>query len=219
MNFKIVIEGTKSLQSIQHDFAGKLSSGEIKKTIASALNITARRVITQVRKDVKKTYTVDKKYLERMAILSKPAKGTVEGLYAGISYLYNPVPMIGFKHTDNNKSRSNKKGAGGVTIEIKKGKNDVLKHAFIATMASGHTGIYAAGQYKGKNFIFDKSRTASGKQRITEMKTSSPLTMITNKNIQKATTLYVEKNLPTRLRVLLQQKVDKLTKKQSNYAF
>jgi len=212
MKFSITFEGKKSLQSIQHEFADKLSPKEIRKTTAFALNTTARRVIALSRKEVKKEYTVNNKYLDRMANLSKPASGTVEGLYAAVSYSYKPVPMIGFKSKDNNKSKSPKKRTGGVTVEIKRGKNQLLKHAFIATMASGHKGIYAVGSYKGKNFVFDKARSQSGKQRITEMRTSSPMTMISNKNIQKRTIAYIESNLPSRLRALLQNKVNKLTK-------
>ena len=97
-------------------------------------------------------------------------------------------------------------------IEIKKGKNQVLKHAFVASMVSGHTGIYAAGRYKGAHFMYDKEKTKTGKQKITEMKGPSASTMAANKNTQTHVTTYVEKNLPARLRALLQQKVDKLTK-------
>lgn len=207
----MTFEGKKSLRSIQQEFANRLSKKVILKTTALSLNITARRVISQVKKDVKKEYTVNNKYLNRMATL-KPASGTVEGLYAAVSYSYKPVPMIGFKNKDNNKSKSPKKRTGGVTVEIKRGKNQLLKHAFIATMASGHKGVYAVGSYQGKNFVHDKERTKSGKQRITEMKTSSPMTMQSNKDIQKRTITYVKTNLPPRLRALLQNEINKLTK-------
>jgi len=207
----MTIEGKKSLKSIQQEFANKLSKKVILKTTALSLNITARRVISQVKKDVKKEYTINNKYLNRMATL-KPASGTVEGLYAAVSYSYKPVPMVGFKNKDNNKSKSPKKRTGGVTIEIKRGRNQLLKHAFIATMASGHKGIYAQGLYKGKTFINDKVKTEKGKARITEMRGPSPMTMVSNKDIQKRTVTYVKTNLPPRLRALLQNEINKLTK-------
>ena len=211
MGFKITIEGRKSLQSIQHEFADKLSPQVIRTTTARALNITANRVKKMAMKEVTKEYTVNNKYLNRMADVTKPAAGKVDGLYAEISYSFKTVPMVGFNFKES-KSRTGKKGNGFIMIEIKKSKNQILKHAFVASMVSGHTGIYAAGRYKGSHFIYNKERTATGKQKITEMKTSSPFGMSTNKDVQGRTTTYVEKNLPGRLRALLQQKVDRLTK-------
>jgi len=211
MKFSITIEGKKSIQSIQNEFANQLSYKEIQKTTAFALNTTARRVIAMAKKDAKKEYTINSKYIGRIADLTKPAKGTVDGLYAAVSYSYKTVPMVGFNFKES-KSRTGKRGSGFIMIEIKKSKNQILKHAFVASMASGHKGIYAAGSYKGSKFIHDKVKTSTGKQRVTEMKGPSFSTMAANKNTQAHVTTYVEKNLPSRLRALLQNKVNKLTK-------
>lgn len=212
MKFSITVDSKQSIQSIQREFADKLSPKEIRKTTAFALNTTARRVISLSRKEIKKEYTVNNKYLDRMAKLSKPASGSSEGLYAEVSYSYKTIPMIGFKNKDNNKSKSAKRRIGGVTVEIKHGVSKHLKHAFIATMASGHKGIFAVGSYVDTSFVYDKERSISGKNRITQLRTSSPMTMTSNKNIQKRTIEYIDLNLPSRLRALLQNKVNKLTK-------
>jgi hypothetical protein len=211
MKFKITMEGKKSIQSIQNEFAKQLSPKEIRKTTAFALNTTARRVIGMAKKEARKEYTVSNKYLDRMSKLSKPAAGTVEGLYAAVSYSFKTVPMVGFNFKES-KSRTGKAGSGFIMINIKKSKNEILKHAFVTSTVSGHKGIFEMGRYEGSKFIHEKVKTKTGKIRITQLQGPSASTMAANKNTQEHVTTYVEKNLPSLLRALLQNKVNKLTK-------
>jgi hypothetical protein len=211
MDYQITVEGRKSIAQIQKDFESKLGSDEILTSTARALNDTATRVQGFIRKEVRKNYTMNKKYLDRMSQVRKYAKGEQSGLYAEVVFRYKPIPMIAFNH-------SPKRRNGGVWVNIKKGKGVRFKRAFIASMrntskggeASEHEGIFAAGRYVGKEFIYDGSRTASGKVRITELKTASTFTMSTGKELQPKIRAYVDKNLPSRLSYFLQKKIDKL---------
>lgn len=204
-NVKITYEGNNSMMKIADEFRNKLSEKEILKTAAFTVNITARRIISQIKRDVKKDYTISNKYLDRSAKLSKPASGSINGLYAKIGYSVGTIPIIGFK---TNKITRNKQN-DGVIVEIKKGKQQLLKHAFIAKMRSGHIGVFAIGSYVSGKFIYKRELTASNKQRITEMKTASPFTMYTSK-IMDERIIKASEQMPERFRALLEQKVNKL---------
>lgn len=52
--------------------------------------------------------------------------------------------------------------AQGVVFKIKKGVQRRIRSGFIATMASGHIGVFARGQYQGTSFSF---RTIAQKNR------------------------------------------------------
>ena len=212
MQINVTIEGKKSIESIQKEFSNQLSEKQILKTTAFALNETSRKVISRSKKEIKQEYTVNNKYLDRMAKVKKPARGTQSGLYTEIHYRYSPVPMIGFKNKDKGTKKGIRLKSGGVQVEILRGKQQLLKHAFISTMRSGHRGIFGRGSYINGKFIFSKERTSSGKSRISEYKTASPFTMGRNRNIESRMTAYVKQTLPSRTKALLQLKVDKLTK-------
>ena len=213
--FHIVIsyEANKSMQDVAKRFEKVLSEKEILRTAAFAINTTARRVSTMVRKEVKKDYTISNKYLDRMSKLSKPAKGTQQGLYAELSYGYSTIPMVGFKFKDMNKGRGfvgYETKTQGVRVEIKKGKQTLLSHCFVKSMASGHLGLWGHGKYIGNKFVHLRETTSKGKIKITEMKTASPFTMYTNKAMSKRINDYVDKTLLSRFTALLEQKVKKL---------
>ena len=213
--FHVVIsyEANKSMKDVAKKFESVLSEKEILRTAAFAVNTTARRVSTMVRKEVKKDYTISNKYLDRMSKLSKPAKGTIQGLYAELSYGYSTMPMVGFKFKDLNKERGfvgfNTK-TQGVRVEIKKGKQTILAHSFVKSMASGHLGIWGHGKYLGKQFVHLKETTSKGKIKITEMKTASPFTMYTNKTMSRRINEYVDKTLLSRFTAMLEAKVRKV---------
>lgn len=211
--FKVEIryEGNKSMKKIADEFKDQLSEEQIKKTAAYAVNITARRVMTLVRKEVKKDYTISNKYLERMTKLSKPASSS--SCFATVSYGYSTLPMIAFKHKSLDRNPgfvSYHKKIKGVQMEVKKGKTFILKHSFIKSMVSGHVGVWSHGRYLNGKFVASDERTPKNKPRITQIKTASPFTMYTSDKMDKRVLEYVDKNLTERFKALLQQKVNKL---------
>jgi len=211
MQVNITFEGKKSIEAIQKEFQGQLSEKQILKTTAYAINETAKRVVSRSKKEIKQEYTVNNKYLNRIHRIKK-ASGTTSGLYAEIYFSGKPIPMIGFKYKDKSKKGGKRLKSGGVIVEIFKGKQQLLKHAFIATMKSGHTGIFGNGSYIEGKFVHSKERTASHKSRITEYKSPSPYSMERNKGIKERNFAYIETTLPSRTRALLQNKLNKLTK-------
>ena len=195
----VTIESKESLEKVQKLFKEQLSEKQILKTTAFAINETARRSRDLIKKDIKSTYTINKKYLERLAYI-KPASGTVSGLYAEVHLSHRPTPMIGFTYQQQGKR-------GGVTVEIKRGKSVLLKRAFVRTMRSGHAGIFMTGRYIANKFMPVYERTPNRKTRITELKTGSPFGMGSSPEMQRKVQSYVIEHLPKRTSALLQQKI------------
>lgn len=214
--FKVSVtyEGKKTAEEIQRKFRGQLSEKEILKTTAGALNVSSRRAINNAKRQMTKNYTINKKYFDRIGKLTKPAKGEAGKLYAESSYIYGTIPLAAFKFTDKNKPGYNlfRKSNGGVVIEVQKGRQKLLKYAFVKTMKSGHTGIFALGYYSGKKFVPALKKTGSGKMKITEIKTVSPFSIVTSARINKVVGDNVAKTMPPMLQAMLQRKLDKALK-------
>lgn len=200
----ITYEGKHTVNEIQKRFREQLPEKEILKTTARALNETAKKVQGFIRKEVRKEYTVNNKYLDRMSSISKYAAGNSNALYAHVNFSYKPVPMIGFKHTGKPGQRK------PISITVKKGKSATFRHTFIASLGSGHIGIFAPGSYNKGEFVYRNAQTSSGKTRITELKSASPFSMMHIKPMQAKIVEYVDKSLPSRLQYFLQKKLDKM---------
>ena len=199
--FKIEIKNEgKSMEKVAKEFNHILSQKEIAKTAVSAINITANRARGFVKRETKKEYSISNKWLDRVAKVTRKANPNASGIFAEISYSYKTIPMAGFKYKANKKNKT-------VTVEIKKGVQKLLRHAFVATMRSGHTGIWSHGDYSNGKFVPNNA----GK--ITELRTASPFTMYTSKQLESKVSTFVGNSLASRYRALLQNKVNKLKNK------
>ena len=200
----ITYDGRQSIADIQSRFRTHLSEKEILKSTAYTLNEVGKKVQAFIKKEVKRDYTMSKKYLDRTSAITHKAKSEASSLYVDIEFNYRTVPMVAFKHTGSPGSKR------PIKVTIKKGTSTTFKHAFIATMNSGHKGIFSSGRYINRKFVHDKSKTNSGKTRITELRSASPFTMSTSKAIEPRITKYVGGMMIARLKHNLQRKVNKM---------
>jgi hypothetical protein len=161
-----------------------------------------QRSISRINKGVKKEYNINSKYLSRMAMVSPKAKQNA--LYAGIKLRYAPIPIIGFKP---------KQKASSISVTIRKGKKVLVRNSFIATMNSGHTGVYARGHYEKSGFKYSKEKTSKGKMRITEIQTVSPFSMGTSKAVALDVQSYMGSEVLKRVEGILKSKIEKIVKK------
>ena len=215
--FNITLEHKDSLKVIQRKFDAELSVEEIQRTTARALNDIGKNAMGFIKKQVRQEYTMKAKYLARMAQITHYASGNSGALYTSISFNYRPVPLVAFKFTGGKKGKK----TSSISVEVRKGQSIAMRHAFIARMKnvsnkgeeSEHQGIYAAGRYVGKEFVFDNSKTASGKQRITELRSASPFTASISNVLKPKITTYISHALPAKLEYFLQRKLDKMKSK------
>ena len=207
----ITYEGKKSVEKIQQQFKKNLSEKEILKTTARAINETAKKVQGNIRQQIRREFTIKNKYLMKpgyKSYTSKMASGSQNRLYAHIKFSYRPMPMTAFSFT----GKPTKKGKQRpVSVEIKKGHRIYLRHATVWERRRKKEtdivtyGIYAHGRYVGKKFV-----PSTDSHKVTELKTSSPYSMSMGNLMQSKINSYVEKELPIKLQIFLQKKIDKM---------
>lgn len=213
MNFKITYEGRQSLADVQKKFKDQLSETEILKVTAAVLNETATRVQGFIRKNIHQQYNVRQKHLARGSKIGHKAKYQPSGLYTTVEFSYKTTPLIGFGHTGT-KNKQNQT----IAVEIIKGKSQTFRHAFIAVMSnklksgevSEHEGIYAAGRYEGKEFVYTNAKTKSGRTKLAQLKGPSFFTMFSNRNLKQPIAYYIENRMKNRLEGALQSKINKM---------
>lgn len=192
----IKYEGKTTLESIQKDFSKHLSEKQIKRTTASALNVTAIRMRKPIKDDVSTKYSITKKYLGDLMYISKKATPTTSGLYTEVSFSYRPYPLIAFPVTQTKT---------GLQIEVKRGQKRSFRGGFVATMKTGHRGAFGHFQYKGGKFVPIKGKTS-------EIKTVSPFTMSLSEEVASNTEKKIKNDLPPRLQAMLQVQLNKMIK-------
>lgn len=165
MEIKITQEKRGEVERIQNEFRSKLSPNEILRGTAQGINKTLSDAVPLIKKSIKERYNINKKYLNRQIKVSPKAKPS--RLWGGIKVNQHRIPIIAFNP---------KQSGSHISVAIRKGKTTMIRHAFIATMTSGHEGVFARGEYQGKNFVrgkFPPKRKNTKGWLITELLTTS----------------------------------------------
>ena len=103
---------------------------EAKKAIVRALNRTAKSVQVQAAREIREAGYNLKASRIKKALTVRQANANV--LQAGIRAIGRPISLYEYG------ARSTSKG---VSVNVKEGRK-LIKHAFIATMPTGHTGVF-----------------------------------------------------------------------------
>lgn len=127
-----------------------LKPGPLKSAMVRALRkagVTALRDMrAEASKRIRERKRIKARYIAR-AISLKRAKGSDLGsMEWRVDVSGEPVPLIAYPHRAV-KGRRGKRGIGprsqgGVVVEVNRGKSTLVKGAFVATMKSGHEGIF-----------------------------------------------------------------------------
>ena len=107
------------------------------RAMRDTLNDTAGHIRTLASKDIRDKWNVKKKDLDPRL---KITKATVNRQVASVEALGEPIPLIIF---------GAKKVRQGVSVALIKGQRTTIKGGFIATMQSGHTGVFTR-RYKSR---------------------------------------------------------------------
>lgn len=132
---------TKALRKFGH-----LNQDELGKVTARAINRVVSTARTSAVREIRKTYNIDPKYFKdkigdkdnRYNAL-KVWRASPRNLTGKLKAYGKPIPLIAFPV---------KQDATGVTVSVKKGKNEHIRSAFLATMRSGHQSVYGRGKYQ-----------------------------------------------------------------------
>lgn len=111
-----------------------------------ALNKTAAQAKTQAAREIRNQYNISSRVIGRHIRLHRATPAT---LTASVTAEGEKLPVIAFG------ARQTKRG---VTVQIKRGERRLIRSAFLATLRSGHRGVFARGHYVGPAFLRRTSR-------------------------------------------------------------
>lgn len=128
-----------------------LQEGRITPAIARALRKAGSTALRDMRseasKRIRRRKKISAKYIRRAIHLRRPkiANSRLEGTWA-LDFSGTPVPLVAYPHKQTALPKGPKEKrrarAGGVRVEVNRGKRTLIKSAFVATMKSGHKGIW-----------------------------------------------------------------------------
>jgi hypothetical protein len=151
----------KAAMEIKQGFK-HLSEDKLNLAMARAINHTVSKAKTSSGRELREVYSIQGKHVKKALEVRKASRKSLTGRLMASA---RPVPLISFQPRQTQK---------GVSIRVKKSRK-VIRSAFIATMPSGHKGVYARGGYRGKDFEFRKKRVrkTGNDLPIEEMKSTS----------------------------------------------
>jgi hypothetical protein len=119
-----------------------LTRGPLKAALRSAVgkagSTALRDMNAEANKRIRERKRLKLSYI-RKAITLRRAKGNgVSGMEWAVEVSGDPVPLVAYPHRQTKR---------GVSVEVNRGKRTVVKGSFIATMGSGHKGVF---RRKGK---------------------------------------------------------------------
>lgn len=169
------------------------------RAIARALNDMARQGMNESIRLIQDKYilkSTSRKYFE---IARASAKNLIAKIFVKKRSGKYAIGLVYFKHSPSKLS--------GISIEVLKGKSSRLRHAFKATMPSGHKGIWVRDITKPK-VVPKRGRYAKTKikrQPIKELFGLSIFSMFKGANVMDP----LKKFIVTKLPILIQRYVDK----------
>ncbi len=200
MKLTITQEKRGEIERIQREFQKQLSPSEILRSTAQAINGVLSRSISRLKKQIKQEYNITQKYLSRSARVAPKAYSA--HLYGGIEINESRIPLVAFRP---------KQAGSSISVNIHKGKPEIIHHSFIATMSSGHVGVFSRGRYVKKvGFVPGREKTTTGKTRITELYTASVFTMGINYSVANEVSTFMGAELMARVEGILKSKVNKI---------
>jgi hypothetical protein len=130
---------------------GRLYSPVVSRAINKTLTTTRAKAVDEIALDLNLTKTS----IRNSFTFSRASYSAPRGHVLSIS---RPVPLIQFRGT-------RALARGGVSVQVKNsGPRTVLRHAFIATMLSGHKGIFERQEWTNKPWVKGRAYAALPKQ-------------------------------------------------------
>jgi signal recognition particle subunit SEC65 len=119
-----------------------LETGPLKAALKRALRKAGATALRDMRSEASKRIRSRKaikvRYITRALTLQRPKGGEIADMAWALNVSGEPVPLVAYPNRQTKK---------GVSVEVNRGKRTLVKHAFKASMASGHVGVF---KRKGK---------------------------------------------------------------------
>lgn len=179
-----------------------LTNDEFKTGVSRAINHTLAKAKTSASREIRTVYAISAKDVGQALTIRKAGKVELTGFVIAAG---KPIPLKKFRPLQTDE---------GVSVIVKKGQRQLIKAAFLTTMPSGHTGVFARGSYKqgGYEFRHKRIKPAGGYRQVngrwqpivndtpinTLTTTSVPL-MFANDMVLNAVKKRIEEDFPARM--------------------
>lgn len=114
-----------------------LETGRFKRAavrVAKKAGSTALRDMrAEATKRVRSRKRIQGKYIRRALSIHRPKGSDLESLSWTLAVSGEPVPLVAYPHRQTKK---------GVSVTVNRGKRTLVKGAFLATLKSGHEGVF-----------------------------------------------------------------------------
>jgi signal recognition particle subunit SEC65 len=119
-----------------------LETGPLKAALKRALRKAGATALRDMRSEASKRIRARKRiktrYITRALTLRRPKGGDISDMSWSLDVSGEAVPLVAYPHRQTKK---------GVSVEVNRGKRTLVKGSFVATMKSGHDGVF---QRRGK---------------------------------------------------------------------
>ncbi len=114
-----------------------LETGPLKRALIRALKKAGATALRDMRSEASKRIRARKRikprYISRAITLRRARGSDIAGMEWAVDVSGEPVPLIAYPNRQTRK---------GVSVEVNRGKRTLIPGAFVATMRSGHEGIF-----------------------------------------------------------------------------
>ncbi len=114
-----------------------LETGPLKRAAVRALRKAGATALRDMRSEASKRIRARKRikvsYISRALTLRRPKGSDIAAMSWAVDVSGEPVPLVAYPHRQTKK---------GVSVEVNRGKRTLVKGAFVATMKSGHEGVF-----------------------------------------------------------------------------
>ena len=114
-----------------------LETGPLKSALKRALRKAGATALRDMRatasKQIRARKRIKPSYIARALSLRRARGSDIAGMEWALDVSGEPVPLVAYPHRQTRK---------GVTVEVNRGKRTLVAGSFVATMRSGHEGVF-----------------------------------------------------------------------------
>ena len=107
--------------------------GALKRALRKAGATALRDMRGEASKRIRARKRIKSRYITRALTLQRAKGSDIAGMKWSIDFDGQPVPLVAYPHRQTKK---------GVSVEVNRGKRTLVAGSFVATMKSGHKGVF-----------------------------------------------------------------------------
>lgn len=107
--------------------------GALRRALRKAGATALRDMRSEASKRIRARKRIKSRYISRALTVRKAKGGDIASMEWAIDVSGDPVPLVAYPHRQTKK---------GVSVEVNKGKRTLVAGSFVASMRSGHKGVF-----------------------------------------------------------------------------